>query len=302
MSALAAAPIEHAAVPRQGPFASELAQPVAGYRLEAVLGRGRQSVVYLARQLRGGRRVALKVARRASLQGMGTEKNLCAQFAVQAALAHRHVVQVFDQGQCGGDAYLAMEHAARGPLAPHDGRLGTARIATLFAQAASALGWLHQNGWVHRDVKPGNLLLRADGSLALGDFGCACRTGEAGARPGLVVGTPRYAAPEQSDGAPSGPAADVYGLGACLYETLAGKPLFPGETLSELQGQHQLAPVPRLPRESAGWQPLVDAMLAKDPGQRPRDGLAVLSELTRKRHSLLRPFGRGSMHESRIST
>jgi serine/threonine protein kinase len=296
MSALAALMERQEAPLRRGAAGLALLQAVAGYRLEAVLGRGRHSIVYVARQPRASRRVALKVTRRTSLEG----KNLEGEFAVQAALAHRHVIQVFDHGESGGDAYLAMEYAAGGPLAPNG--VGAARTASLIGEAASALAWLHQNGWVHRDVKPGNLLLRADGSLALGDFGCACRKGEAGALPaGLVVGTPRYAAPEQSDGAPSSPAADVYSLGVCFYEMLAGKPLFPGETLAELLGQHMLAPIPRLAVEHAAWQPLLDAMLAKDPAQRPRDGQAVLAELKRTQLSLLRPHGRASLHESRNS-
>ena len=296
MSALVA-PVERQRAPQRAAGFAPL-QPVAGYRLEAVLGRGRHSVVYLARQPRASRKIALKVTRRTSLQG----KNLEGEFAVQAALAHRHVIQVFDHGESGGDAYLAMEYATGGPLAPNGGGGGEARTASLIGEAASALAWLHQNGWVHRDVKPGNLLLRADGSLALGDFGCACRTGDARALPaGLVVGTPRYAAPEQSEGAPCSPAADVYSLGVCFYEMLAGKPLFPGETLAELLGQHMQAPIPRLAVEHAAWQPLLDAMLAKDPAQRPRDGQAVLAELKRTQLSLLRPHGRGSLHESRNS-
>jgi serine/threonine protein kinase len=314
MSALAAAPqqarsrcaaMEHGPAPQRSGTAVALGPgaSVAGYRLKAVLGRGRYSIVYLARHLQGSRSVALKVVRGTIPAGGGAENNLEREFEVQAALAHRHVLQVFGHGECGGHAYLVMEYAARGPLATHGGRVSGVSAVSLFAQAASALAWLHGKGWVHRDVKPGNLLLRADGSLALGDFGCACRNGEAGAlTAGLVVGTPRYAAPEQSEGAPSDPAADVYSLGVCLYEMLAGQPLFPGETLAELLGQHLLAPVPRLAREYAAWQPLMEAMLAKDPGHRPPDGQAVVAQLERIRHSFLRPHGRGSLHEGRNPT
>lgn len=298
MSAFAAT-VERGTVPRRrgaaGPAPS--LPSVAGYELQAVLGRGRHSVVYLARHAGGGGRVALKVARAMQREG----KDFESEFTVQAALAHRHVVRVFEHGTSEGAAYLAMEYAAGGSLAAHAGHLDTAGAASLLGQAAGGLAWLHGKGWVHRDVKPDNLLLRADGSLALGDFGCACREGAAAAPPGRVMGTPRYAAPEQTEGAPARAAADVYSLGACFYELLAGEPLFPGETLTELLGQHLLAPVPRLAPEQAAWQPLLDAMLAKDPAHRPRDGRAVLAELVRARHSVLRPRGRGSLHESRNS-
>jgi serine/threonine-protein kinase PpkA len=123
-------------------------------------------------------------------------------------------------------------------------------------------------------------LLRGDGSLALADLGCARERGKAGPLPaGTVVGTPRYAAPEQSAGAPADPSADVYSLGVVLYELLCGQPPYPGTTLTELLCQHLLAPVPRLPLQRGAWQTLLDAMLAKDPCERLPDGQAVVEKL-----------------------
>ncbi|RYF43818.1 MAG: serine/threonine protein kinase [Comamonadaceae bacterium] len=254
--------------------------PIPGYQVEAVLGRGRASVVYLAHETRHGRKVALKLARRADLAAGGPARDFSHEFCAAGAVAHRHVLQVYGHGIAGDEAYLAME-LATGSLAQRAALPG-ARAAVLLRQAAGALCRLHQQGWVHRDVKPANLLLRADGSLALADFGCARRLGTVDTRPhDAVVGTPRYAAPEQSQGAPAQPAADVYSLGAVLYEMLCGQPLFPGETVTELFCQHQLAPVPRLPDPHGAWQPLIDAMLDKDPRGRPCDGSALLRELQR---------------------
>lgn len=243
---------------------------LAGYRLDAVLGRGRESVVYLAVSPSGRGRVALKVGPQAQ-----------AEFVVLAELAHAHVIRGLDHGASGDIEFVAMECAA-GTVAGERGALESVRTVSLFGQAAQALAWVHRRGWVHRDVKPANLLLRADGSLALGDFGSARRRGHPGAlRHGTWVGSPRYAAPEQSQGASAGPAEDVYGLGVCLYEMLCGRPLYPGENAMELFSQHLMAPVPRLPANLAAWQPLLDAMLAKDPRQRAPDGQAVLRQLQR---------------------
>ena len=252
---------------------------LAGFELEGVIGRGRRSVVYLARRP-GADSVALKVVRKAQLQGPGAAKAPAQEYEVLAALAHPHVIRPIAHGEAGDAAWLAMEYAAGGSLAREKGPIGVARVVTLLREAAGALAWIHEQGWVHRDVKPANLLLRADGTLALADFGSACRSGsESRQPPGTVIGTPRYAAPEQSEGAPADPAADIYSLGVCLCEMLTGRPLYPGETLAELLGQHLWAPVPRLAEEHSPWQPLLDAMLAKDASQRPSGGQAVLERL-----------------------
>lgn len=256
---------------------------VAGYQLERVLGQGRHGSVHLAVQPQRRCWVALKIG--AAAQPPAGTMPLAQEAAVLAALEHPRVVRVFDHGMAGGRAYLAMEYAAGGSLAQLALPIGPVRALSLFGQAAEGLAWIHQQGWVHRDIKPANLLLRADGTLALGDFGSAQRQGVRSADPqGTVIGTPRYAAPEQSGGAAADPAADVYSLGACLYEVLTGKPLFPGETLTELLGQHLLAPVPRLAPEQAAWQPLLDAMLAKNPRERLPHGQAVLARLQPVRH------------------
>lgn len=243
---------------------------MAGYQLESVLGRGRNSVVYLARPQRGEGRVALKLAAR----------DMAGEFAALAGASHPHVIQGVDRGVQGDQAWLAMEYAALGPVSGQPLPMAPARVLALLRQAAAALAALHARGWVHRDVKTAHLLLRADGTLALADFGSACPRGETGGLPaGALAGTPRYAAPEQMQGAPAEPSADIYSLGVCLHEMLAGAPPFPGQTVSELLAQHLLAPVPRLPAPLAAWQPLLEAMLAKDPQRRPADGRALRARL-----------------------
>jgi serine/threonine protein kinase len=261
-----------------------------GYRIGAVLGHGRRSVVYLARDLRSGRSVALKTARRAHLQSLGGPQDFRTDFALLSSLEDPSIVQVCGHGTWDDKAFLAMEHAQAGPLAL---RVYTpAEAAVVLAQAARALALFHSHGWVHRDVKPANLLVRSDGSVALADVGCARKHGAIDQLPaGTVTGTPRYAAPEQSEGAAADPSADVYSLGVVLWQMLCGAPPFPGESTGELLAQHLLAPVPELPRHLAGWQRLLDAMLAKHPRQRPADGAAVLEQLRHMQRSNLLPQG-----------
>ncbi|TWO70627.1 serine/threonine protein kinase [Caenimonas sedimenti] len=245
---------------------------MTGYRLGGLLGRGRTGRVFLAHPAGGHEPVALKMTRQTA--GFGRE------YALAARLAHPGVIRVLAHGETGGEAFLAMEFAAGGHLGTLAGRVDDDQARAILLQAAEALATVHHQGWVHRDVKPANLLLRADGTLALADFGCACPRGAGGGQPaGTVIGTPRYAAPEQSAGAPADPAADVYSLGAVFHELLTGQPPFPGVTLTELLGQHLLAPLPRLGPRHALWQPLLDAMLAKDPGERLSDGQALLDAL-----------------------
>lgn len=252
----------------------------AGYTLDRVLGRGRHSIVYLARDEHHDREVALKVSPR----------NLGNEFRTQAGLSHVHAIEVYECGTQEGEGFLAMEYAAGGCIARAGHAVESARVHSLFTQATQALAALHWQGWVHRDLKPAHLLVRADGRVALADFGCARKRGQANTEPaGIVIGTPAYAAPEQNQGAAADPRADVYSLGACLYQMLSGKPPFPGETLTEMFGQHQMAPLPRLPKEQAAWQPLLQDMLAKDPRDRPADGAAVLERLQRMDHDTGEP-------------
>jgi serine/threonine-protein kinase len=240
------------------------------YRLRHVLGRGRHAALWLATDLERREDVALKIAPRGCLRG---------EFDTLHAVRSERVVKARDCGLLpDGRPFIAMEYIESGDVAratlPDDALDGVLRDAAL------ALAAVHAKGWVHRDVKPAHLLLRDDGAVALCDFGSACRTGTrepVAAR--TVIGTPRYAAPEQIEGRSASPAADVYSLGVCAYELLVGHPPFRGETLTELFSQHVRAPVPRLPRDAAHWQEFIDALLAKDPARRPADGAAVSARL-----------------------
>jgi serine/threonine protein kinase len=255
---------------------------IPGYRVQRKLGEGRMATVYLARDMARGGLAVLKVLRR---EHAGSEVRSAAfsqEFTIPALVRNEHVIRVYDQFAGGGQAAIAMEYVGGGDLRQRI-RTGLAADAALalLRQAAAALDALHRRRFVHRDVKPANLLLRSGGELVLADFGLARRLDAPHTPPpaGQVIGTPCYAAPEQSQGLAVGSAADVYSLGVVFYEMLCGKPPFPGDTVMEVYCQHLMAPVPRLPGELDRFQPLVDAMLAKQVQSRLQDGRAILRQI-----------------------
>ena len=245
---------------------------VPGYRLLRQIGCGRRTSAWLAFDLNRRADVVLKLE---AAPGTSLQRDC----AVSARVQSPYLVHVHGQGRTAQWSFVAMEHLAGGDLAARLREpVAREQALALLAQAAQALAQLHRQKLVHRDVKPANFLLRADGSLVLADFGLVVDVDhvDPAFAPGTIVGTPRYVAPEQLQGAPAAPAADVYSLGVLLYEMLCGRPPFAGETLMEVCSQHLLATPAPLPAPLADLQPLVDRMLAKEVHNRLPDGDAVL--------------------------
>lgn len=263
--------------------------PVLGdFRLVRQIGQGRRSVAWLAHDGLRDAPAVLKVAQRRGDTVVGA--SYAREFAMGGALRHPHVVRMLEQGSAGGMPYLAMEYVDGGDLAQRlQQPVAQAEALAWLRDAATGLAQLHRRGLVHRDVKPANLLLRADGSLVLADLGLAVAIGSAdpAAQPGAIVGTPRYVAPEQLQGAPARPAADIYSLGVLFHQMLAGSPPFGGQTLMEILSQQLVAPAPRLPQPCAALQPLCDAMLAKEPRERLANADAVLARVATLQADLL---------------
>ena len=207
-----------------------------GYEILGELGRGGMGVVYKARQVALNRVVALKMILAGGHAGADQRTRFRAEAEAAARLQHPHIVQIYQVGEFGGYPFFSLEFVEGGSLAD---RLTGApwpirEAAGLVETLGRALQEAHRLGVIHRDLKPANILLRADGAPMVADFGLAKRVGAADGptQSGAVLGTPSYMAPEQASGKSKevGPAADIYALGAVLYELLTGRPPFKGET------------------------------------------------------------------------
>lgn len=216
-------------IPRQPHNVSDTINPISGYEIKHEVGRGGMSTVYLARQASLNRLVALKTLR---TEDTDSEPRDTIRFLAEAELIgtirHPNIVQIYDYGATPGESpFLALEYLAGGTLAKRlaDGPLKPEEAASLVSSLASGIHHAHSLGMVHRDLKPGNILFDENGVPKIIDFGLAKRTNSDITRTQILMGTPAYMAPEQADKKAKfvGPTADVWALGAILYECLTGK-------------------------------------------------------------------------------
>lgn len=257
---------------------------VKGYRVLSKIGEGGMSNVFLAERESDGTQVALKILNARP----SDDKELLRRFIQESALIsdidHTNVVRIYDKGFTDDYAYIAMEYFTGGSLKDVIAQGLTPRQAlSLLAQAAAALSEIHRLGIVHRDVKPANMMLRADGTMVLADFGIAKRSEGSMERTvhGEFFGTPYYISPEQANGKPATERSDIYSLGIIFYEMLMNRRPFDGSSIVELISQHVHAPVPRLPDALADYQRLLDDMLAKNPDERLQNAEEVLNAIDR---------------------
>jgi serine/threonine-protein kinase len=259
--------------------ATRLARALADrYEIERELGRGGMATVYLALDRKHDRRVAIKVLRPELAAGLGADR-FVREIEIAARLSHPHILPLFDSGEAGGFLYYVMPYvegeSLRDRLA-REGRIPVDEAIRLTDQIASALAYAHERGVIHRDIKPGNILL-SGGQAVVADFGIA-RAVQAASAEGLTitghaVGTPAYMSPEQALGGEAVDArTDVYALGCVVFEMVNGGPPFVGPDLQALLARRLTEPAPSLRRTDVGVPVFLDRAVSKalatDPGSR----------------------------------
>ncbi len=254
------------------------------YEILSVLGEGGMAVVYRARQVNVNRDVAVKVINK----NLEVAENFVARFSREAQtiaqLSHPHILKLFDYGQEGSTVFLVTEMLSGGTLYDliKQGALPLSRIDELLNQTASALQYAHEQGLVHRDLKPQNVLLDSRGNAYLTDFGLAKTVADATrlTQSGIAMGTPAYMSPEAWKGEPVDSRSDIYSLGVMLYEMLTGDLPFRGDSAVQLMYAHLTNPPPHLgPLSplSAQIDPIIQRALAKSPADRPASAVEIAS-------------------------
>ncbi|MFL6051335.1 MAG: serine/threonine-protein kinase [Actinoallomurus sp.] len=253
------------------------------YRLVERIAVGGQGEVWRAEDTALGRPVALKLLRGEYADSPEFRHRFRLEARNAAALSHHCIAQVFDYDEGRGDEppYLVMEYVEGESLAAtiaRDAPMDPDRVLEVIVSAATALAVAHATGLVHRDVKPGNLLVGRDGSIKITDFGIARAVDAIPlTRTGMLMGTPLYLAPEQATGRQATGATDLYALGIIAFEMLTGRPPYEGPPTAVLVA-HRDAPLPELPASvPSGVRDLVRALTAKEPAMRPA-GAAVVAE------------------------
>jgi serine/threonine protein kinase/Tfp pilus assembly protein PilF len=260
-----------------------LAEALAGrYVIEREIGRGAAAVVYLAQDLRHGRRVALKVLHSELGAALGIERFL-REIRTQGRLQHPHILSLFDSGSAAGRLFCTMPFVEGGSLRDllrRERQLPVETVARLVTEVSSALTYAHALGVIHRDIKPENILVSEGGHALLTDFGIAYAIEDGGGHDrakritesGITLGTPTYMSPEQSVGDEGVDSrSDIYSLAVVVYEMLAGAPPFTGPNPRAIMARRLMAPPPSLAAVRPGLPPAVESAITRALARQPAD-------------------------------
>ncbi len=256
----------HERILRQDPDLELKGEPLRGYRLLEQVGEGAFGIVYRATQPQIGREVAIKAVPPELANHPDFVRRFEREAQIVARLEHPHIVPLYDYWREPDAAYLVMRFLRGGSLEDllRDGPLEPARAAAILDQIAGALAAAHRQGIVHRDVKPGNVLLDEEGNAYLTDFGVALDAGSPERSSGTMMrGTPAYLSPEQIRLDPASPQSDVYALGVVAYEMLAGAHPFPESSLAALLDHHMADALPSIRDVRPELPPAVDRVIAR---------------------------------------
>nr|MDP9342994.1 serine/threonine-protein kinase [Actinomycetota bacterium] len=259
------------------------------YRIEAKIDEGAMGAVYLAEHTRLGKHVALKVMGQRLFRNQVARQRFVDESRTVASLDHPNIIPVFDADEIGDELFIAMRYVDGedlGRLLDREGALDPERAINIVAQVGSALDAAHSRGLIHRDVKPGNILIASArdsagaGHAFLCDFGITKNLASSGlTATGQTLGTPNYMAPEQFKGQPVDGRTDLYALGCVLYECLTGTPPYPGDTFETVMYGHLMTAPPPPTAHQPALPPGLDAVVAKAMAKDPADRYATCAEL-----------------------
>lgn len=254
---------------------------IKGYQLIRKLASSSHSALYLAERESTGVKMVLKVLQQipdVNDESIGAFDRFLQEYELIAEIEHPNIVKIYDLGVADDHAHIAMEYLDGGDLRQRITEGIIASVAVMYLrQIASALAKVHEVGILHRDLKPGNIMLRKDNSIALIDFGLAkrLRLRMEITDSGEIFGTPYYMSPEQGHGEVVDERSDIYSLGVIFYEMLTGDKPYQSETAMGIIYKHARAPVPLLPARFAEYQSLLNMMLAKEPENRLQSAAEV---------------------------
>lgn len=242
-----------------------------GYKIIDKVGEGGMANVFLAEREEDNVQVVLKVLDIANVENKDSLRRFIREYRLIGQLDHQNIARIYERAFAQSYAYIAIEYCPKGDLAQRlKEPLPTETAVEYMRQIGAGIGAAHKVGIIHRDMKPGNILFREDDTLAITDFGIAKMLGDTSelTEVGQIVGTMFYISPEQIRGKGINKYSDLYSIGVMFYKMLTGEFPFYGESVEQILQAHLMNPAPKLPKNLASFQPIIDGLLAKDPDER----------------------------------